>query len=80
MSRLSTAQEFTIVMAARLVERHGEVLSAFEAELVAQVGRRWLASRAEAAVTDVEWPVIEFAAQALADAARVDPKVERLRA
>jgi len=68
---LTPQQEFTVVMAARLGARHGDVISEFEGELVKSVARRYLMHGPAAAVTPAEWPVLEAAAQAMAVAAGV---------
>lgn len=72
---LAPQQEFTVIMAVRLGARHGDVISTFEAELVKDVARRWFEHRADTVVTAAEWPVLEAAAQAMANAASIDLRV-----
>ncbi|MFN3513431.1 MAG: hypothetical protein ACK41C_10320 [Phenylobacterium sp.] len=58
---LSKSQQFALISAASLMGHYANLLSDFECETIAEVGRRWLDHRAEANVTDAEWRVIEDA-------------------
>lgn len=63
--RLSDQQVLTLMSAGVLFGRTREVLSSFEQQLVAEVGWRFVAFKAETVVTDAEWPVIEDAITAM---------------
>lgn len=62
---LNTAQTMKLLSAGVLLGRAGEVLSAFEAELVAEVSRRFTEFKADTVVTDAEWLIIDEAIEAM---------------
>ena len=61
MVQLSTQQIVTIGVTARLLKRHGGLLTPVERELVAQVVGRWATDGDEAEVTADEWTTLEGA-------------------
>ncbi|PHY20788.1 hypothetical protein [Caulobacter sp. BP25] len=67
--RLTPEREFTVRLATRLLPFHGDALSAFERQLVAEIVDRYLSPDHDVPpITDAEWPVLEEAAQVMATA------------
>jgi hypothetical protein len=67
--RLTPEREFTVKLVAQLLPNHSDVLSAFERQLCDQIVDRWLSAETDVPpITDAEWPVLEDAAQAMAEA------------
>lgn len=58
-----------IALAACLLGHYGAALSPFEAELVEEVGRRYVEHGRDAVVTELEWPVVDAAIAAMSAAA-----------
>ena len=55
MSRLTDEQVQTIARAGVLASRQGDLLSAFEAELIREIGKRFLAYGRNTVITPAEW-------------------------
>lgn len=62
---LTTDQSMKLLSAGVLLGRAGELLSEFEAGLVAEVCRRFTEFTADTVVTDAEWQVIDEAIEAM---------------
>lgn len=62
---LTSDQSMKLLSAGALLGRAGDVLSAFEVELVARVLVRFLELKVETTVTDPEWLVIDEAIDAM---------------
>lgn len=68
---LTDPQVLDIISAGVLLGRVASVLSDFEAETVAEIGRRFVAFRREAVVTEAEWMVLRTALDAMRGAMAV---------
>ncbi|MDP1617315.1 hypothetical protein [Phenylobacterium sp.] len=65
------SQVLDIISAGVLLGRVSSVLSDFEAETVAEIGRRFVAFRRQAVVTEAEWAVLRTALEAMRGAMAV---------
>ncbi|HJV42382.1 hypothetical protein [Caulobacter sp.] len=67
--RLTPEREFTLRLATRLLPFFSDALSYFERQLTAEIVGRYLSQDHDLPpITDAEWPVLEDAAQAMAEA------------
>lgn len=62
---LTDAEVLDIISTGVLLGRVSEALSEFEAETVAEIGRRFAAFRRDAVVTEAEWQVLRTALAAM---------------
>jgi hypothetical protein len=62
---LTDAEVLDIISTGVLLGRVSEALSEFEAETVAEIGRRFVAFRRDAVVTEAEWQVLRTALAAM---------------
>lgn len=70
--RLTPEREFTVKLVAQLLPKYSHALSDFERRLCETIVDRWLSKDTDVpAITDAEWPVLEDAAQAMADSVRL---------
>lgn len=67
---LTDAEVLDIISSGVLLGRVSDALSEFEAETVAEIGRRFVAYRRDAVVTEAEWQVLRTALEAMRAAMR----------
>lgn len=78
--RLSDSQVALLGEAATLISAHGDLLSAFELELMAEVASRFSRHCRDPEVTPAEWLTIEPAIEAMRAASQGDQQaLERAR-
>lgn len=62
---LTKDQAIKVIVAGGLMQFAYAELSNFELELIAEVNTRWMRHGRQAEVTDLEWPVIDQAIEAM---------------